>query len=198
MRYFKILLCLVLTVLLSACSKSEFMDLGSFIYNYNSVSQQDIDFTDFFFEKAEKRELKLINGSVLLTLKEASDGKIEQCRVMLTKVTQNGEVNENLSADCISFRNILKSTIEAFCGFDETTAEALIREFGLESEGAFLKEGELTKKQGSFYFVYYSTSLTSQMMIYNTYLTEIEQTEKPVSKPDLNKTQAETAVSSAR
>ncbi len=174
------------------------MDLGGFIYNYNSVAQKDIDLADFFFQKAETRELKLIDGSVLLTLKEASDGKIEQCRVMLTKVTQDGKNSENLSADCINFLSILKSSIEAFCGFDETTAETLIGEFCLESESDFLKEGELTKRQGSFYFVYYSTSITSQMMIYNTYLTEIEQTEKPISKPDLNKMQAETTVSSAR
>ncbi len=198
MRCFKILLSLLLMLLLAGCSKSEFMDLGGFIYNYNSVSQKDIDFADFFFQKAEMRELKLIDGSVLLTLKEASDGKIEQCRVMLTKVTQDGKSIENLSDDCINFLSILKSSIEAFCGFDETAAETLISEFGLESESDFLKEGELTKRQSSFYFVYYSTSITSQMMIYNTYLTEIEQTEKPVSKPDLNKTQAETSLSSAR
>ncbi|MBR2893931.1 MAG: hypothetical protein IKB94_08770, partial [Clostridia bacterium] len=63
--------------------------------------------------------------------------------------------------------------------YDRYSAEALLGEFSLGEPSTFLKEGELTKKQDNFYFVYYSTPLVCQVMIYNTYLTEIEPTSKP-------------------
>ncbi len=182
MRYFKVPLCLILIIMLTACSKSQFMDLSGFIENYNKVADSEITFTDFIYTTGESREFKLIKDNVLLTLKEATDGKISECRVMMTKLSENGEQSKNISTDSKNFLFILKNTLEAFCSYDRYSAEALIGEFSLNELSGFLKEGELTKKQDNFYFVYYSTPLVCQVMIYNTYLTEIEPTKKPVSR----------------
>ncbi len=182
MRYFKVPLCLILIIMLTACSKSQFMDLSGFIDNYNEVSDSDIDFTDFIYTTGESREFKLIKDNVLLTLKEAPDGKISECRVMMTKLSENGEQSKNISTDSKKFLSILKNTLEAFCSYDMYTAEALIGEFSLGELSAFLKEGELTKTQDNFYFIYYSTPVVCQMMIYNTYLKEIEPTKKPTQR----------------
>ncbi len=155
------------------------MDLSGFVYNYNEVSAAKTELTEFFFEDGEIREFKLIKDNILLTLKEGPDGKISECRVMMTKLNENGEESKNVSIDSKNFLYILKNTLRAFCGYDENSAEAIIDEFSLNEPGNLMKEGELTKKQGNFYFVYYSTQLVCQMMVYNTYLTEIEPTEKP-------------------
>ncbi|MBQ7294690.1 MAG: hypothetical protein IJW86_00685 [Clostridia bacterium] len=182
MRHFRLPFCLILIIMLTACSKSQFMDLSGFVASYNEVADSDIDLTDFIFIQQESREFKLINGNVLLTLKEAPDGKIMECRVMMTKLNEKGEQSENISADSKKFLSILKNTLQTFCSFDRYAADAIIGEFSLGELSSFLKEGELTKQQGNFYFVYYSTPLVCQVTVYNTYLSEIEPTEKPVSK----------------
>lgn len=182
MRCFKLLLCLILIITLTACSKSQFMDLSGFIENYNEVAEDEIAFTDFIYAPGENREYKLIRDNILLTLKEAPDGKICECRVMMTKLTKNGEQSKNISTDSKNFLYILKNTLQTFCFYDRYSAEALMGEFSLGEPSSLLKEGELTKKHDNFYFVYYSTPLVCQVMIYNTYLTEIEPTSKPGSR----------------
>lgn len=183
MKYFKLLACLTLIIILSACSRSQLMDLSGFIYEYNKVGKDNIDFIDFSFEKGENREFKLIYDNLLLSLKEDDEGKICQCTVMLTKLTEKGEQRENLDRDTAEFLSMLKSVVQAYCSYDENSSERLIKEFSLDKGDTYLKQGELTKTQDNFYFVYYSTELSSAMTVYNTYLCEIEPTQKPVSKP---------------
>ncbi len=179
MRFFKVPLCLVLVIMLGGCTKSQFMDLSGFVYNYNEVSDDSISITDFIYRKDEVREYKLTDGNILITLREAPDGKIGQCRIMLLKLGEDGEISKSLSSDGEIFYDQTIKVIQAFCHYDRYSAEKLAGEFSLSKDADFLIEGELTKKQDSFYFVYYSTALVSQIMIYNTYLAETEITKKP-------------------
>ena len=179
MRYLKVPLCLALIIILGGCTKSQFMDLSGFVCNYNEVSADSISITDFIFRKGEIREYKLIKGNILITLKEAPDGKICECRVMMLKLGADGERSKSLLSDGEDFYAETINVIEAFCHYDMNSAEKLAGEFSLSRDADFLKEGELNKKQDNFYFVYYSTPLVCQMMIYDTYLTEIETTQKP-------------------
>lgn len=184
MKYFKLLFSLMLVIILSACSSGEFMDLSGFIYQYNKVSSDKIDFCDFSFEKDENRDFKLIHNNLLLSLKESDDGKICQCSLMVTKLSETGEKSESINKDTGEFLSMLKSVVRSYCSYDENSTQKLMEEFSLDKSDTYLKQGELTKKQGNFYFVYYSTELSSTMTIYNTYLREIEPTKKPVSKPN--------------
>lgn len=182
MRYLKATVCFLLIIMLTACQKSQFMDLSGFIYNYNKTSEDEIDLTDFFFAEGSIREFKMICDNTLLTLKEAPDGKISECRVMMTKLNESGVQRNDINVSSEEFLSILKNTLMAYCHYDENSARELMNEFLLNEPDTFIKEGELTKRQGEYYFVYYSTQLVCQMMIYNTYLTEIEPTQKPKTK----------------
>lgn len=159
------------------------MDLSGFIYGYNKVSDNKIDFCDFSFEKAESRDFRLTKGNVLLSLKEGEDGKICECSLYLIKLNEKGKDSETIAYDSSEFISMLRSTLQAYCGYDANTADTLIEEFSLNKSDTFLKQGELTKTQDNFYFVFYSTKLTSSMSVCNKYLQEIEPTQKPVSKP---------------
>ena len=179
MRYLKVLLCLILIIMLSGCTKSRFMDLSGFVHNYNKVTGEKTAITDFIFREEEITEYKLIKNNILITLKEAPDGKICECRVMLLKKGEDGEVSRSLAADSESFVDEVINTLQAYCAYGRYSAEALAGEFSIRRDADFMQEGELTKKQDKFYFVYYSTALVSQIMVYDTYLTEIETTRKP-------------------
>ncbi len=179
MKFLKVPICLILIIMLSGCTKSQFMDLSGFIHNYNEVTNGNTAITDFIYRKDENSEYKLIKGNILITLKEASDGKICECRVMMLKLDEKGQRSNSLLSDGEAFYAEIINVIEAFCHYDGYSAEKLAGEFALGKNADFLKEGELTKKQDNFYFVYYSTPLVCQMMIYDTYLTKIETTKKP-------------------
>lgn len=183
MKYFKVLTCFMFIVILSGCTTNQLMDLSGFIYEYNKIAEDTIDFSDFSFEKDENREFKLIKGNIFLTLKEGEKGKICQCSLGIVKLNQKGEKSQSLTSDTEKFLVMLKNTLQAFCGYDINTSEKLIDEFMLGNETTYSNLGELTKTMDNFYFVYYSTELTSSMTIYNKYLCEIEPTEKPLSKP---------------
>ena len=179
MRYLKVPLCLMMIILLSGCTKSRFMDLSGFVENYNTLGEENIALTDFIYRQGDDREYKLIKDNILITLKQAPDRKIKECRVMLMKLDERGNVSESLSQDGEIFVAEVIKLLQAYCAYDRYTAEKLAGELSLVNGADLMKQGELTKKQDNFYIVYYSTSLVSQIMIYDTYLTEIETTKKP-------------------
>ena len=181
MRYLKVLLCFAVIVTLTACSSGRFMDLSGFVYNYNKVSAQSVELTDFFMYYEDKNDFSLLKDNILLTVCHNAGGSIEQCRIMMLKKDENGNTAD-ISTDAKSFAAMFKNTLQSYCGFDLTTAEKITEEFSLSDLQTYLKEGELTKTQDRFYFVFYSDSLACQMSIYDTYLKEIESTKKPSVK----------------
>ena len=174
MRCFKVILCFLLIFTMCACTKSQFMDLSGFIYRYNKISDNKAELTDFYFDESDTSYV-LIRDKVLLRLIAGGDGRIKECRLTLAKATSDKEMSENI----ISFRQAASKAMQSFCEYPQDTAEGILGDFCLYQDESFLKEGELTKKQGNFYFVFYSTSVACQLRICNLYLTEIEPTKKP-------------------
>lgn len=181
MKALKTGLCFFLVLILSGCSKGEFRNLGSFISSYNETSDNKLSVTDFIL--TDNKSYTAFTGDadngILLNVKEGEKDKIESIRVIITKLpdTLPGE------SETVHFREVLTHTLIAYCSFDRETAEEIIRVFGLDSNEAFNKKGELTLTRDNFYFVYYSDEVTNQFMLFNTYLTKIEETSKPVSRP---------------
>lgn len=169
----------MLIIMLSGCTKSRFMDLSGFVYNYKEEAGCEISITDFIFREQTPTEYKLIKENILISLKEAPDGKICECRVMLLKRGEDGEVSRSLLSDSEKFIGEVINIFQAYCAYDRHSAKALAGEFSLVKGADLMREGELTKQQDKFYFVYYSTVLVSQVTVYDTYLTEIETTKKP-------------------
>ena len=178
------------------------MDLGGFVNSYNSVAAEKLDyksiytyidenetvFETFFGEDEPEIVLKLI----------VNNDRINSVRIAMAKIDQNGNAKVPSSKTITDFIEAAKNAIQAFCGFDKSTAEALLTEFQLYDIESYNKKGELTKTQDSFYFLYYSDSIVCDMIITNTYLKETEKTEKPESKPafgNTTKLRTETAAS---
>ena len=178
MRYFKGFICLVSVLMLSACTQSQFMDLSGFIYNYNKVNDEKIDFTDFYIDEERGSTYTFFGDGIILTL-EAADGRITECRLSLPKLDIKGNKSETYGKDIGLFRQVLTGTLRAYCHYDRYSAEEVLGLLSLSDDASFYKQGELTLKRGNFYFICYSDDITFQFRILNLYLTEVEPTKKP-------------------
>ena len=171
--------------LLTACSQSRFMDLGGFVYNFNRVSDEEIEFEDVYIYNDENDsvyEIFLGETEVVLKLIAEAD-QIKQVRIAMAKVNEKGEA-VNIDVETIrTFIKTAENTIRAWCSFDEEKAKALMNEFSLYEKDTYSRQGELYKIDEKFSFVYYSDSFVCDFIISDTYLVEEENTEKPVSKP---------------
>ena len=183
MRIIKIVLCFLIILSFVSCGESEFMNLYAFTDNYNKTSESKLNISDFYFQNDQKGTYTAFLGDtgyeVLLTVKSEESDIIEEVQISIIKDKSAPPDNAQL----VLFCNTLRNTLRAFCNYDTEQAETIISAFELNDNSTFAKEGELTLTQNNFHFVYYSTKLISQIMIYNTYLHKIEETEKPVSKP---------------
>lgn len=180
MKPLKIILCFLILLSAVSCGKNEFMNIYSFTESFNEQSETDIELSDFRFQKDSNNEYTaFLDDSVLLTLKCGEGGGINEINLSLIKDKSRAVTQQQ--TDC--FKSTLTSLINTYCDYGTTETESVISAFGLEKNESYIKEGELTLKKDNFYFVYYSTASIGQIMIYNTYIYNVEATDKPVSKP---------------
>jgi hypothetical protein len=183
MKPFKIIICFFILLSFASCGKSEFMNLYSFTEIYNKTSRESINISDFYFQPEDKHSYTAFLGDevseILLTLKSEETDIIEEIRLSLVKERSHSPAATQTDL----FTRTLRNTLSAFCSYTKDETDNIISAFELDNPETFIREGELTLTAGNFHFVYYSTELISQVIIYNTYLHKIEATEKPVSKP---------------
>lgn len=189
MKYLKLILSLIMIFTVCACSKGEFCTLTSFIDDFCSyIDTKTLQLEDFrisynndntnyyTFIAADECEL-------LLSIDCDKSGKVFACKLLAGKIDSTGKTKSLSIGERMCFTDTLEIIIQSFCRFNKDKAENLLKEFSLYDEQSYSKQGELTKTDGNFRFVYYSTSLMSEMIITNTHLKETVPTEKPESKP---------------
>ena len=146
--------------LFTACSQSRFMDLGGFVYNFNRVSDEEIDFEDVYIYNDENDSVyEIFFGETEVVLKLIAEAdQIKQVRIAMAKVNEKGEA-VNIDVETIRiFIKTAENTIRAWCSFDEEKEKALMNEFSLYEKDTYSKRGELYKTEDKFSFVYYSDS----------------------------------------
>ncbi len=183
MKTLKLGLCFLILLCLTACSDGELKIFTSFIDSYNKLADNSLAVEDFFCLNDSESTLRAFitddECRVILSLNQAENGKIESLKLTLPKT--DSTLPRNKARDI--FCRVLTHIMMAYCSYDENTANEVIDAFGLCDVETLYKQGELTLKRDNFYFIYYSNEVTSDLMIYNTYLHTVEATEKPVSKP---------------
>ena len=175
--------------LLCSCSQSEFINLSVFIENYNAYSENTkLDFPDFTVSTGSAGEtvytciIKEQEEEVLLRLISDEDGKISQCRIVVPKCDETGNKLSQSETRHKFFVSAAQRVICAYTFLSKEESQKISDEFGLSLSKTLINEGELTKTQGSFHFVYLSNARCSEFVIYNKWLHEIESTQKPESK----------------
>lgn len=186
-RIFGIAAVIVIFSLLTACSTDSFMDLSVFVRLYSI--DEEIEIEDFYAEKDENGNLIFYtffednDSDVMLKLFCNSDNKIDEVRIYLPKTDENGNEKAVTTEDISLFTTVVCRSVKTFTGYDTAEAQEILRQMCLYDKSSYTKKGELTKSKDNFHFVYLSDFPGSEVMIYNTYLKETEQTEKPESRP---------------
>ena len=178
---------LLIFSVLTACSKNQFIDLSGFVFGFNRVSEEKIEFEDVYSYTDEGDRVFEIffdddEPDVVMKLITENE-RIKQIRIAIAKVDINGNPIVPSVETVKDFLEITESATRAYCGFDKETTESILRSFSLYNKENFRKEGELTLDEGEFRFIYYSDSFVCDFMISNNFLHVTEPTEKPESKP---------------
>lgn len=176
---------LLLFSILCGCAREEFMDLYGFTerFTYSELSPED-----FFIGEAEKNNyfytcFDTENSAVILKLTPTENNKIGEVRIYLPKYDENANERPATTDDINIFIRIVSSSVQAFTGYDENISEDIINQMQLYEKKSYEYKGELTKTKDNFHFVYHSALLGSEFIIYNTYLKDVPETEKPESRP---------------
>lgn len=194
-RFLKIILPILLALLLlSACTQGEFCNPELFLERFyeisgteikteNLIGTEDGDSKSYLFEAAEADEIKTV-----IKLFFDAQGRISECRVIISKLDKNGKPLLLTSPAKEAF---LESAKVAACAFDTDIKEKVdgIFEslFTLDELGDS-KTTERNAEYGHRRYVYLSNEVVSEVVIYNAWLCPAEETLKPESKAAFDKT----------
>lgn len=178
---FLLLLCLLLT----ACQNTDFINLLSFIENYNEICREEgkIDFGSFSVETQGDHEILTFfpfeTNNVAVRLKSDSQQQIGEARIVLRKTDKSGNPITVSESDLTSFQSAAQLTCYALSnGENRSLPKEIIPESGSDLNG----DTEKTASSGNFYFIYYSNRLVSEIVIKNQWLSPVETTKKPENK----------------
>lgn len=170
---------------LTACHNTDFMNLSSFIRNYNEVSPQEhvIDFGSFSVEEQGDGEILSFfpyeSYHVAVRLIADLHKQIGEARIILRKSDKNGSAVSVSESDYINFKTAAKYTCYALSNGElEEIPKGIVPDSLSDINGVSEKTGE----SGSFYFIYRSNRLASEIVIKNKWLSPVETTKKPENK----------------
>lgn len=192
----KIFASLIIVSFLCACSESAFVDFGTFFERFCESENSSLSFSDVLFSEKDGGKEYVFSPSkgedgeekTVIRLFSNSGGKLYECRVIFPKLLENGKPMSRSQGEKENFQKICENALSAFSGFSFEKSEAALSELEFESETAFSKSFEKTKKERGIYLVALSNEAVTELVIYNSYLHEIEETQKPESRLAFDKT----------
>ncbi len=186
MKKITALLVAVAVLSLTACKSEEFCNLVSFTQNFNENSQlYSLSHENYIIENNNTFYAFFPQDEpvVVLKLQENEQGKLEKVSVTLGKYDSGAKIRALSEKDNAVFYEVIKTAVAAFTNFESEECKSICDEFFLSDLNTIKKQGEMNKTQNAYHFVYYSNSLVSMFTVTNTWLCEVEKTEKPESKP---------------
>ncbi len=185
-----IFLSMVLAFSLNGCSKDSFMDISAFTDYYNEVTSFNrIDLSEYLIrDGVYSLLLENEEEELLLTLETVDEGKIDEIRMLIPKVTDDGGEKPVTESGRSFFADRLTEVLKAYTLFTFEECEQIVTDMKLRELSSFNSMGELTMTKGDWHMVYYSTQVACVFMIFNIHLHPIEKTEKPQSKPAFGNT----------
>ncbi len=186
-NFLKIAVVITAISLLTACSSESFMDLSVFVRLYSYGNELEIE--DFYADNDESGNYIFYtffeenDSTVMLKLICNSENKIDEVRIYLPKTDENGNEKTVTTEDISLFTKVVSSAMKAYTFYGDSETESILKEMCLYDKSSYSDKGELTKTKDNFHFIYLSSYLGSEVMIYNTYLKAVEETEKPESRP---------------
>lgn len=195
-KVFKIFASLFFVItLFCACSESETVDAGTFVERYAKLCDFPFGFSNIiasenggaakysFVASKDENESK----KILVTLLENENRKLFECRITMAKIN-GGQKTEFTADDRERFFSVCAKALRALSSFDEEKARNALIQLGIDNEDFFIKNVEQTFKTDEYFLVSIGNDVAAEVIISNTYLKKIEETEKPESKPVFGET----------
>lgn len=180
-----LILILSMCFALSACRNTDFVNLSSFIDHYNTLCEEEsqLDYSSFIVDQNENKQIASFfpYGSYKITVRLENDEfkQIGEARIVLRKTDKNANRIELSDEDLKNYLEVCNKTVFAFSNCEINEVPKAI----LPSSVADLKEEtEKTAELQEYYFIYYSNSLVSEIIIRNNKLKQTETTKKPENK----------------
>ena len=174
-----LILIFVLIFTFNGCSENAEMNLSVFIDYYNTLSVNEIDFTDFSGVTADNGNMEYSlsvkdNDNIILVKLIEENDEIKECRVILSKLNNKLEKVEITE----KYNDLFFRTVENVgCSFVRSTDNVLLNIF--ESITADPDVSEKTDKYKDYNFIYISNDICRELIIRNKWFFEEETTEKP-------------------
>lgn len=174
-----LILIFVLIFTFNGCSENAEMNLSVFIDYYNTLSVNEIDFTDFSGVTADNGNMEYSlsvkdNDNIILVKLIEENDEIKECRVILSKLNNKLEKVEITE----KYNDLFFRTVENVgCSFVRSTDDVLLNIF--ESITADPDVSEKTDKYKDYNFIYISNDICRELIIRNKWFFEEETTEKP-------------------
>lgn len=187
-RLFKVAVLILTFSFFTACNSESYMDISSFVRLYTKYADEKIAVEDFILKETDGENVYCAffpkdNPYIVMKITADDSNIISSAEIYMPKTDEKGE-NINITEEEISlFLQKCKGCLMAYSFLSAEQAENILNEMLLYSKSSYENTGELTKTYDSYRFVYYSTKLSSEFVITNTYIKEIEETNKPESRP---------------
>lgn len=179
-----------IALLFCACGEAETFDMGLFVERYNKSSGLVLSFSDIIGTKNENGEEYSFSfpknsetdKKILIKLFANESKKLYECRIIASK-TDGKRKNDFSAEERERFIFAALCSLRGFSGFSEEKGKSALLRLGLGDEKTFSKAGERTHEDDGYCLVSLSNDLGFEVLIYNTRLKKIEETEKPESRP---------------
>lgn len=184
----------IIIMIFNGCTQGEFCNPELFAKRYRNLSGNEISPESFIGTDFEDKKLYLFEAAqtdgitTLVKLFTDRQGRIAECRIVISKLDENGKPVLLTSAAREAFFESSKNVASALSGEDkEKTADLLCELLDIE-ELSKTENVEKAAEHGSQRYVYVSNEVVSEIVIYNKWLCKAEETQKPESKVAFDKT----------
>lgn len=186
---------LLLAFFLCACGRSETPNLASFAKCYGKISEKELAFSQIFGSETESGNEYSFTAfqdeneskKIFVKLFADKDKKLYECRILIARRDENGAISLGKDDEEHFFDACLYSLC-SFSRMNEEEGRALLSSLGMSEEHSFFESGERNAESKEYYLTLLSTDPVHELLIYNTYLKKVEETQKPESRPQFDNT----------
>ena len=192
-RFFVFLFCFVIMTTLCSCSENETANIALFSERYNAQNVEKLSYQMMSAaERGSTTEYSFVascdeSGGKIVLAKLLADenGRLFECRLVIARTDGQNKVTL-LESDIDRFVESCERVLSAFSGFDSKKSENLIS--ALEIRKSLSSQCEKTARENEYYCVFLSNEICYEIIMDNTYLKKIEETQKPESRAVYDKT----------
>lgn len=173
---------------LTGCTQGEFCNLELFSKRYGKLTGTEVNIEDFIGTEYENKKVYMLeaertnNSKTLIKLFTDSDGRICECRVIISKTDENKSPLLLTYDEKENFIEISRLVVCSVVNIEQEKVNEMLLKIITFNENTKSSAYEKTAQDENQRYVFLSNELVSELVIYNKWLCKAEETQKPESK----------------